>query len=94
MDGQLVQNSPNDLDVGPKRDNRILCNAQQVIQCNRPRCVPIHDNGDIYVGSENHHIYVFDQTGQLKNTIGSRGSGDGQYFSIRYIHQGRCVVCC
>eukprot|EP00731_Ephydatia_muelleri_P007913 Em0004g251a len=79
MDGQHVQNSPNDLDVRPKRDYRILCNAQQVIQCNRPRCVAIHDNGDIYVRSENHHIYVFDQTGQLKNTIGSRGSGDGQF---------------
>ncbi|KAL5496495.1 hypothetical protein EMCRGX_G012792 [Ephydatia muelleri] len=74
MDGQHVQNSPNDLDVGPKRDYRILCNAQQVIQCNRPRCVAIHDNGDIYVGSE-HHIYVFDQTGQLKNTIGKHSCG-------------------
>ena len=79
MDGQHVQNSPNDLDVRPKRDYRILCNAQQVIQCDRPRGVTIHDNGDIYVVSENHCIYVFDQTGQLKNTIGSSGSGDGQF---------------
>ena len=78
MDGQHVQNSPNDLDVRPKRDYRTLCNAQQVIQCNKPRCVAIHDNGDIYVGSEDYCIYVFDQTGQLKNTIGSSGSGDGQ----------------
>ena len=81
MDGQHVQNSPNDLDVRPKRDYRILCNAQQVIQCNRPRCVAIHDNGDIYVGSDDGCIYVFDQTGQLKNTIGSSGSGDGQFSS-------------
>ena len=79
MDGQHVQNSPNDLDVRPIRDYRILCNAQQVIQCNESNSVAIHDNGDIYVGSEDHHIYVFDQTGQLKNTIGSRGSGDGQF---------------
>eukprot|EP00731_Ephydatia_muelleri_P008025 Em0004g363a len=79
MDGQHVQNSPNDLDVRPKRDYRILCNAQQVIQCNEPRCVAIHDNGDIYVGSGDGCIYVFDQTGQLKNTIGSRGRGDGQF---------------
>eukprot|EP00731_Ephydatia_muelleri_P008385 Em0004g723a len=81
MDGQHVQNSPNDLDVRPKRDYRTLCNAQQVIQCNRPNCVAIHDNGDIYVGSNDHCIYVFDQTGQLKNTIGSSGSGDGQFSS-------------
>ena len=81
MDGQHVQNSPNDLDVRPKRDYHTLCNAQQVIQCNRPLCVAIHDNGDIYVGSDDNCIYVFDQTGQLKNTIGSRGSGDGQFSS-------------
>ena len=69
MDGQHVQNSPNDLDVRPKRDYHTLCNAQQVIQCKVPRCVAIHDNGDIYVGSYDNCIYVFDQTGQLKNTI-------------------------
>ena len=79
MDGQHVQNSPNDLDVRSERDYHTLCNAQQVIQCNRPYCVAIHDNGDIYVGSDDHFIYVFDQTGQLKNTIGSSGSGDGQF---------------
>eukprot|EP00731_Ephydatia_muelleri_P008484 Em0004g822a len=79
MDGQHVQNSPHDLDVRPKRDYHTLCNAQQVIQCNMPLCVAIHDNGDIYVGSHDDCIYVFDQTGQLKNTIGSRGSGDGQF---------------
>eukprot|EP00731_Ephydatia_muelleri_P034583 Em0066g21a len=79
MDGQHVQNSPNDLDVRPKCDYHTLCNAQQVIQCNKPISVAIHDNGDIYVGSTVHCIYVFDQAGQLKNTIGSRGSGDGQF---------------
>ena len=91
MDGQHVQNSPNDLDVRPKRDYRILCNAQQVIQCNSPRCVAIHANGSIYVGSGDGCIYEFDQTGQLKNTIGSCRS---VHLSILYIHQGRCVACC
>ena len=43
-----------------------LCNAEQVIQCNQPTCVAIHDNGDIYVGSADNFIYVFDQTGQPK----------------------------
>eukprot|EP00731_Ephydatia_muelleri_P007935 Em0004g273a len=81
MDGQHVQNSPNDLDVLPIRDYRILCKAQQVIQCNEPMCVAIHDNGDIYVGSGDGCIYVFDRVGQLKNTIGSSGSGDGQFSS-------------
>ena len=69
MDGQHVQNSPNNLDVRSNCDYHTFCNAQQVIQCNRPMCVAIHDNGDIYVGSNYHCIYVFDQTGQLKNTM-------------------------
>ena len=81
VDGQHVQNSPNDLDVMLKRDRDTLCNAQQVIQCNRPLCVAIHDNGDIYVGSIDSCIYVFVQTGQLKYTIGRLGSGDGHFFS-------------
>ena len=79
MDGQHVQNSPYDLDVRPKRDYHTLCNAQQVIQCNWPLCVAIHDNGDIYVGSDDGCIYVFDQTGQRKSTICISGSGDGQF---------------
>ena len=78
MDGQHVQNSPHDLDVS-KYDYLTLNNAQQVIRCSDPSCVAIHDNGDIYVGSWDDCIYVFDQTGQLKNTIGSGGSGDGQF---------------
>ena len=82
MDGQHVQNSPNDLDVRPKHDYHTLFNAHQVINCNRPSCVAIHDNGDIYVGSDDHCIYVFNQTGQLKNTIGSKGSGYGQFFNL------------
>ena len=65
----------------PKRDYHTLCNAQQVIQCDGPRCVAIPGKGDIYVGSADDCIYMFDQTGQLKNTIGSSGSGDGQFSS-------------
>ena len=82
MDSQHVQNSPNDLDVRPKLVYHTSCNAQQVIQCNRSTCVAIHDNGDIYVGSHDGCIYVFDQIGQLKNTIGSCGCGDGQFLLI------------
>ena len=78
MDGQHVQYSPHDLDVS-RYDYLTLNNAQQVIECSYPSCVDIHDNGDVYVGSWNDCIYVFDQTGQLKNTIGSGGSGDGQF---------------
>ena len=77
MDGHHVQGSPYDLEV--KSDYTSLCDVQQVINVKYPYCVAIHENGDIYVGSGDHHIYVFDQGGHLKNTIGSKGSGDGQF---------------
>ena len=77
MDGHHVQRSPYDLEV--MSDYTSLCDVQQVISVKDPSCVAIHENGDIYVGSGDHHIYVFDQGGHLKNTIGSKGSGDGQF---------------
>ena len=87
-DGHHVQGSPYDLEV-VKNDYTSLRYVQQVIDVKgKPLCVAIHENGDIYVGSGDHHIYVFDQGGHLKNTIGSMGSGDGQFdgpFSISII---------
>ena len=77
VDGHHIQGSPYDLEV--KSDYTSLCDVQQVINVEDPSCVAIHENGDIYVGSYDHHIYVFDQGGHLKNTIGSYGSGDGQF---------------
>ena len=80
MDGQPLQKSPHDLDVRPKPNYRSLYNAHQVIKCSSyPLCFAIHDSGNIYVGSWANCIYVFDQKGQLKNTIGSEGNGDGQF---------------
>ena len=79
MDGQHVQNSPYDLDVGTKYST--LCNPEQVIKCSGgPRGIAIHDSGDIYVTCWGDHcIHVFDQAGQHKRTIGSYGRGDGQF---------------
>ena len=79
MDGQHVQNSPCDLDVGTKYNT--LCNPEQVIKCSgQSHGIAIHDIGDIYVSCwDDHCIHVFDQAGQQKRTIGSPGSGDGQF---------------
>ena len=79
MDGQHVQNSPCDLDVGTKYST--LCNPEQVIMCSvSPRGIAIHDSGDIYVACWGDNcIRVFDQAGQQKRTIGSCGSGNGQF---------------
>ncbi|KAL5510522.1 hypothetical protein EMCRGX_G006082 [Ephydatia muelleri] len=79
MDGQHVQNSPCDLDVGTKYST--LCNPEQVIKCSGLLSgIAIHDSGYIYVACwDDNCIRVFDQAGQHKGTIGSVGSGDGQY---------------
>ena len=79
MDGQHVQISPCDIDVGTKYST--LCNPDQVIKCSGgPRGTAIHDSGDIYVTCwSDHCIHVFDQAGQQKRTIGSFGRGDGQF---------------
>ena len=77
VDGHHVQGSPYDLEV--KSDYTSLRDFQQAINVKDPLGVAIHENGNIYVSSNDHHIYVFDQRGHLKNTIGSKGSGDGQF---------------
>ena len=79
MDGQYVQNSPCDFDVGTKYST--LCNPEQVIKCSgSPRGIAIHDSGHIYVACwGDNFIHVFDQAGHQKRTIGSHGSGDGQF---------------
>eukprot|EP00731_Ephydatia_muelleri_P009100 Em0004g1438a len=83
MDGQHVQKSPCDLHV--RMNYSILCNPEQVINCSGgPSGIAIHDSGDIYVACiDDSHIHVFDQDGQQKKTIGSKGSGDGQFSGPR-----------
>ena len=80
IDGEHVQSSPHDLDVRPNYST--LCNPQQVISCSgHPGGIAIHDSGDIYVAClKDDCIRVFDQGGHEKKTIGSRGSGDGQFY--------------
>ena len=47
-----------------------------------PYNVAVHNSGDIFVTSYNNHcVCVFDKNGTKKATIGSRGSGDGQFNS-------------
>ena len=70
IDGQLVQNSPHDLEVMSKRDYHTLHQVRPLMYCkSNPRCVAIHGNGNIYVGCEDGCIYVFNQEGKVVNTI-------------------------
>ena len=79
MDGQHVQKSPCDLNV--RREYSTLCKPELVINCSGgPTDIAIHDSGDIYVSClRDNSIHVFDQAGHQKRTIGSGGSGDGQF---------------
>ena len=79
MNGVHIQGSPHDLDVKPNYST--FCNPQQVISCSgRPDSIAIHDSGNIYVAcSGDNSIHVYDQGGHEKRTIGSGGSGDGQF---------------
>ena len=79
MDGQLVQNSPHEVNVRP--NYLTLCNPQKVMKCKGgPSSIAIHDSGDIYVACiGDNSIHVFNQAGYQKRTIGSGGSGDGQF---------------
>ena len=43
--------------------------------------IAIHDSGDMYVSCVDNSIHVFDQGGHEERTIGSGGSGDGQFSS-------------
>ena len=73
-----TKSSEGDLDVRPSYST--LCNPQQVISCRSgPNGIAIHDSGDIYVACLDDCIHVFDQGGHKKRTIGSGGSGDGQF---------------
>ena len=79
MDGQHVENSPCDLEVRIKYST--LCNPEQVINIPHyygPSGIAIHDSGDIYVAVSD-SIRVFDHAGKHTRTIGSGGSGDGQF---------------
>ena len=57
-----------------------VCDPNEVINVVKPFCVAVHKNGDIYVGSYDDHIYVFDQGGNIKNTIGRNGCDDGEFW--------------
>ena len=52
-------------------------------------------NGDIYVGSADNSIYMFNQAGQRKDTIiGRARTGDGElnrYLSI-FIKETKCIL--
>ena len=77
IEGQHVGNSPSDLYIN--RDYTANMAITQCFEVKAPNFVSIRENGDIYVSSD--VIYVLRQNGGEKLTLGSNGSGDGQFNS-------------
>ena len=84
MDGQSLQKSPCDLHV--RKEYNSLCNPEPFAIINKPlqpSGIAIHESGDIYIaiweGALSDIIWVLDECGQLKRTIGNGGYDDGQF---------------
>lgn len=62
------------------RDFRSLSEPVMVISVNAPRYIAIHENGDIYTTSyDDKQVYVFDETGSPKGTIGNHEDESGEF---------------
>ena len=73
--GSVKKHQPRDY----KSLSKPIMTTSEVIE---PYYVAVHDSGDIFVTSrDTHSICVFDKYGRKKATIGSKGSGDGQFNS-------------
>ena len=82
IDGQDINNSPYNLEVRHSKPNYNTMNGgYKVLNTSimSPLCIAIHENGDMFIGSEINCIYVLDQKGVQKSVIGSMGNGPGQF---------------
>ena len=79
--GQSIQSSPFNVSVVASRDYTTLKNPVQTITgINKPWFIAFSNNGDMFVTSYNNHcIYVYDNSGRQKTTIGSKGTGPLQF---------------
>ena len=81
IDGQNIKNIPYDLEVRDAKPNYSTINGPHQLNTSitSPLCIAIHENGDLFIGSEANCIYVLDQNGVQKSVIGSKGNGPGQF---------------
>lgn len=81
IESQKVKGGPFELYVRQRRNYSSLSSYQRsFVMSTRPFDVAIDDNGFVYVAAFNcHHINVFNEQGTTICTIGSNGSGDGQF---------------
>ena len=81
VENQAVKGSPFLLHIRKERSYSSLSSHQIVFQTSStPYGVSVDDDGHVYVAANNGHcIDVFNQHGTKLRTIGSNGSGDGQF---------------
>ena len=78
--GQPIQGTPFNVSVQARDYTTIKNPAQTVTGVNGPWFIAFSNNGDMFVTScDNHCIYVYDNSGRQKTTIGSKGSGPLQF---------------
>ena len=82
VNGEHIKDSPFTLDIVPQRDYTLMKEpSDNITGMNKPRHIAFSDNGDMFVTSAGDHcIYVHDKSGNKKATIGSKGTGELQFF--------------
>ena len=81
VNGGHIKDSPFTLNIVPEHDYtqlKKLCQSK-ISNIHHPRYIAFSDNGDMFVTSSNHCIYVYDKSGNRKATIGSKGTGKLQF---------------
>ena len=79
---QHISGSPFGITVAQRRDYKKVQKPLKVITgIEYPRCIAFAPNGDMFVTSDNHCVYVYDTGGKKKGTIGSQGRGELQFES-------------
>ena len=74
-----IKDSPFSLNIIPKTDYTRLKEPSEIIGIRNPKYIAFSDNGDMFVTSSDHCIYVYDKSGNRKATIGSKGTGELQF---------------
>ena len=79
---QHINGSPFDITVAQRRNyTKIEKPLKKITGIEYPRCIAFAPNGDMFVTSDNHCVYIYDTNGKKKNTIGSQGGGQLQFES-------------
>ena len=79
---QPICGSPFSITVAQRREYEKVKKPLKIISgIEYPKCIAFAPNGDMFITSDNHCVYIYDTNGKRKTTIGSQGSGQLQFQS-------------